>query len=480
VIGGVSSPLKRPADFSPVPAVLLVLTLAGPGTVRCGAAPSEITTRLEAPGALSSRFLTDTGTGRVLFVDIRDPRRPEKDFTALGFGSPALTLGPVDQGGLFREIGNPLGYGAGSPVFEEETRLTLRTGMDRSSRLGVWVAAPDGLLGVGGFLRGGEDLHAAASLALGGRGEPRLSALVMASCPDPGRVPDEWFPDRPVYPGGALLHLAAGARVPLDTLTGADTSLGLSFGISRGARVPSSGFVHLRGFHRSALVEAGIMAGTCGAGYVTPAGTYPSDRGAVAAEARLFPRGTLSVHGRLRSEGGRAESLPGRRAPGRRDLEGGLDLRGRRMKLSLAGAGSREISSGGTVSRRFVSRASAACRGKTASLEAGFRGEWNDGAFGKARISWEAEFRPRGWELGVQASGEWKPGPGPGPQPGLTGLTPEPEISGGIRGALARRGTRIEAELQFQGLSADPSGIAAFRKDPIKHARFILGWRIRR
>lgn len=420
---------------------------------------------MEAPGSLSSRFLGDIGAGRFLFVDIRDPKKPEKDYTALGFSSPVLSLGPVDQGGLFREISNPLGYGAGSAVFQEDTRLSLRIGMDRSSRQGLWASVPGGLFGIGGYVQNGEDLHAAASFSAGSRGGPQISALAMASNPEAGRIPDDWFPSKPIYPGGSLFHLAGRSLAPLGSLTGGETFLGISWGLSRGSLVPAAAFVHLHGIHRSPLVEAGLMAGACSPGYLTPAGAYPSERHAAALMAKIFPKGPLTLRLRLRVQEGRAESLPTRCSSQKQDLEGGLDLRGKKIRASLEGGGTQDLSTRGRLSQKNLARASAAYRGKKLWLDGSLKGEWTDGLLTQLRGSGELEYRPGCWEGGLRLWGDRKA---------------RSLLSASLWGALVSRGTRIEGEIRLRDLPLEPSQGRIFSKDPMEYFLFCLAWRIRR
>ncbi|MDR3200947.1 MAG: hypothetical protein LBT68_05760, partial [Spirochaetales bacterium] len=144
-------------------------TLFSPGALQAqyllGEEPvsADVYSSAALPGYLTSRFLADAGGYRFLFLSLRDFENPEKDYTAAGFDSPWLTAGPVNTGGLFREIFSPLGYTAGSSVFAETSRLSLKTVPERSTRQGVWVSVPGDYVALGAYTDGDEITHAAAA-----------------------------------------------------------------------------------------------------------------------------------------------------------------------------------------------------------------------------------------------------------------------------------------------------------------------------
>jgi hypothetical protein len=132
--------------------------------------------------------------------------------------------------------------------------------------------------------------------------------------------------------------------------------------------------------------------------------------------------------------------------------------------VTLEGGGTRETSSAGRTARRSFIRAAAAYRGRKTSLDGSLSGAWENGGFAGGKLSCEAEVRPRGWEFGLRAAGEWKP---------------EPEFSCGVRGALVRRGTRIEAEARLDGFVPGAAGLKSLMAAPLRFVVFSVAWRVR-
>ena len=442
------------------PAIVLAVCVLSSISQPAGGDPplsSEITTRLDLPGYWSNRLILDRGQTRMVAVSLRDIRDPERDFQAAGFGSPALAAGPLDAGGLLREVSNPLGYGPASDVFSETTGLSLRTIMAKSSRFGIWASVPGRAFSLGGY-RNGEDIsHAAAAVNLGGGTNPAFSGLMMVSNPGERLETDTWFPEKPLFPGGTLYHAAARMRVPFDNLTGAETRAGLSFGVSRGERTPAAGFVHAFGSHKSKNVEVNVLSGFCNEGYLTPGGAYPSLRTSHSAAVRLFPKGPLIPRAAAARDGYQVFRPTSPFRPSRRSLSAGAEYKTKNLSLNLEGTGKRERDAGGRESVRRSADASVRYRRNPLVISGQAGVVRQDDSEPALTAALEAEYRPKGWEFTARAG---------------YGTAPVQAVTGKISCSIRRRGMNA-------GVSAELS--RPFEPgDPLRYLVFSLFWRVRR
>jgi hypothetical protein len=426
---------------------------------------SEMTTELDILGLWTNRLVLASGASKLLLLDRRDVHGRLDDYSMAGFSSPALVLGPVDLHGLLREIGNPLGYGPRSGVFSETCGLSLKTGTDRSSRTGVWVSIPGDYAGVGAYRVDKETAHLAAAFNLGGPDTPEFSGLFLASHPDEGPPKDEWFPEKPSYPGGTLQHIAGRVRVPLHTLLGEETRLGLTWGLSRGERSPPSGFVHATALFRVWWLEMYLLSGSAGQGYLSPAGTHSSLGTRSAASAALFPKDLLSPRFSFSEDVYRRYALPVPSIPRRREISAGLGLKTRSFSGSLDRTWKYGWDESGSQTLNESFKAGVDFRTKTFSLGAEYSSDRENGAETRKTAAFEGEYRPKGWEFAMRCKGIWEP---------------DPKVLGKISLAVSRPRMKagVSAEL-VRPLPPSAEGILLFQENPLRFLCLSIYWKVR-
>jgi hypothetical protein len=426
---------------------------------------SETTTELEMPGLWTNRLILSSDTSKLLLLDRRDPTGRLEDYFMAGFASPVLVAGPVDLRGLLREVGNPLGYGPRSGVFSEPCGLSLKTGTDPSSRTGLWISVPGDRAGVGAYRVDEETAHLFTAFNLGGPETPDFSGLFLISHPDEGPPRDEWFPEKPAYPGGDLHHIAVRVRVPLHTLVGEETRLGLTWGLSRGERKPPSGFVHAFALFRVWWLEAYLLSGSAGRGYVAPTGTTPSLGTLNAAYTAFFPKDLFSPRLSLSEEVSRRDGLPVSILPRRRVISAGFGLKSRSFSGYLDRTWKYGRDDSGADSRNGSLKAGFGLRKKTFSLGADYSIDWEEGEDVRKTAVLEGEYRPKGWEFSLRLKGLWEP---------------DFEIQGKADLAISRPGMKagLSAEL-VRPLPPSGEGLLLFQEAPLRFLRVSIYWKTR-
>ena len=202
------------------------------------------------------------GFCRFLYVDVRNSDGPVHN--SFGFSFPWVTAGPLIVKGLLREIYNPLGYSVTSSVFREKTDINLSSSFSNSGRNGLILEIVPDVLGFyqyesaeiskfGGFISYRNDLSA--------------EILFNFSEPDADEVPDSWFLETPVFPGGMLSHTAfrLSFKKPLFFIF-------LSAGFSGGKLVRPGYFTNTVLMLRNDFVEIGGLVGITSEYYFNPDG----------------------------------------------------------------------------------------------------------------------------------------------------------------------------------------------------------------
>jgi len=195
--------------------------------------------------------------------------------------SPLLRVGPLVPSGLLRELADPLGFDAGSYVFEERSGFTV----DGSStaRPAGFVCLPPGAIGVFGapLEEGGAELGAFLNSAP--RKPWRAEAAAWFSEPPAVRFGDSWYRVNAPFPGGQLLDVGCRLRTVLPGI-----SFGATFGGSLGTSTGPGWLLQLNGTAAAGPLEVSFFGGGSG-GYRSPSGTVSP------AAWRASGRGRLAV-----------------------------------------------------------------------------------------------------------------------------------------------------------------------------------------
>ncbi|MDR1626900.1 MAG: hypothetical protein LBT33_10225 [Spirochaetia bacterium] len=414
---------------------------------------AEISSSAASPAYLANRLFAQYDDYRLLFVSLKDFDEPEKDYAAAGFDSPWLTAGPLKTEGLFREIFSPLGYSAGSPVFAESSRLSLNTASPRSTRKGLWLGLPGDYAALGAYTDGEDVGHAAASVNFfkGKRG-PLLSGLLMLSRP-PGRLDsDDWFPEKPLFPGGEVYHAAFRGQIPFDRFSGGVTRAGLSSALGFGERVAPAAYYTLFASHTDKTWDIRLLHGAADKDYVSPSGKYPTYLASRSASLKLFPRGTFVPYIGASRELYQVYKPTLARRPESRRLSGGAEYRTKRLSLRMGGEGKTETDSDGRRGRERSLSASVLYKTGGGSLGAEYSAGWEEALMKRRRLALRAGYSPKDWDFALRVKGEW---------------SPDLRLSGKISAALDKPDLRagLAAEVA-KALSPQPSGFEALREDP--------------
>jgi hypothetical protein len=204
-----------------------------------------------------------------------------QDFSAweteatLGFSAPWICVGPLSLTGLLREASNPMGYSAGSEVFQERTCLRLDSSFPLSSRGLIWMPVPGAL---GFFLIEGRGeapaLGSFANLMVG----PGLGVEVVLLLEKPPAVAAEeaWLPSSAPWPGGRLLRTAI--RIMADN---PGLSLTAALGSTLAERALPGMFWHLVGDASGAVVSGSMLLAGATRSYLLPDGSTPAQAASV-------------------------------------------------------------------------------------------------------------------------------------------------------------------------------------------------------
>ena len=202
-------------------------------------------------------------------------------FPSLEVETPWLAAGPLQPAGLAREVLDPLGFSAGSAVFTERTGLSLDPSGSPCPFSLVFTPVP-GSLGfyavpvMDGCPAFGSFVSVAPTSWLG------MEAEVQGEDLPPGRAPQEWFPQRPPFPGGQLLQAAGRIQVRLSSFAACG-----SFGSSFAQWAPPGCFFHVEAEYARGPLSASLFVGAAGDSYRTPAGHTAGAQSRVSARIGL-------------------------------------------------------------------------------------------------------------------------------------------------------------------------------------------------
>ena len=301
----------------------------------CAGVEGSLASELEELRLMRTRLIVNLEGARFLLVEERELEEV-KDLR-LGFASPLLTFGPLSPCGMLRQVFQPLGYGAGSGVWRENTDLRLDASFTGGSWKGVLVeAVPEALglfllrgrrrpLSYGGFLK----LRAGKSLL--------LEALMVASNPPADGLAEDWFAPEPPFPGGRLLLLGgklAFSAPPLGAFVLAARS--------SGAAVPQGGWALFGAAYERRGMMLDLLLGGCSREYRSPDGEASGDLFTAGLSLKLPLGETLRLGGKAQRTLGRPPALPRDLPPLREEAcflgQAALPL-GRRWQMRLeAGA----------------------------------------------------------------------------------------------------------------------------------------------
>ncbi|MDR1316564.1 MAG: hypothetical protein LBK13_06790 [Spirochaetales bacterium] len=404
-------------------------------------------------GYLTNRLFARYDGYRLIAVSAKDFADSEKDYTAAGFDSPWLTAGTVNTEGLFREIFSPLGYSAGSPVFTETSRLSLNTTPQRSTRTGVWLKTPGDYAALGAYTDAQDISHSAATLNFfrGKRG-PLLSGLLMLSQPPSRLELDDWFPEKPLFPGGTLYHAAFRGQIPFDSYSGGITRAGVSSALCFGERTRPAAYYTLFASHTDKTLDIRLLYGHADTQYTTPEGRYPSYLVNRSATLKLFPRGTVRPYIGVSRHLYQVYKPTAEHRPERLLVSGGTEYRTKRLTLKISGSEKTETDAAARHTRQESLAASFLYRTGRLSLGAEYASGWEEAVMRNRRFSMRAGYSPKGWDFAARTKAEWKP---------------DLRLSGKLSAALdkPRLQAGIAAELT-KALGPRPSALEALRENP--------------
>jgi hypothetical protein len=205
-------------------------------------------------------------------------------FPAIAVETPWLVAGPLQPAGLLREVQNPLGFSAGSSVFQERTGLSLDLSILGGRTCFACLPIP-GALGLFCLPMTDESLAIGLFVSAAPAAWLGMEAEIQVEDVAPAGAATEWFPDRPAFPGGALVQLAGRIRARVPGFAACGT-----IGCSLAETAPPGGFFHLESEYKNGPAEVALLVGAAGEGYRTPAGRT------VGAQWRVS--GKVGLHGR--------------------------------------------------------------------------------------------------------------------------------------------------------------------------------------
>ncbi len=238
----------------------------------------------------SNRLSVELYRTRLLAIDVRDaspealPGAPV--YQAVGVTSPLLLAGPVEQQGLHRVVGNPLGYTASSSALTEATRLRLDGSFSPASREALSLRFWEQRLQLSG-IRSRAGYSTGSLYAAPFRGPHlRTELFVMATETEPrgleGSEEDSWFAEKRPRPGGPLTLATATFE-----LSGGASGLKSFLGASLSEGLPPGGYLLLRYVYEREAVETAFLAGRQSGYYAEPDGDYGTSKDRLGAVVRL-------------------------------------------------------------------------------------------------------------------------------------------------------------------------------------------------
>ncbi len=227
------------------------------------------------------------GTSRFIYINVR--KEDEPVYSSFGFSFPWITVGPLTVKGLLREINNPLGYSALSNVFKEYIDINLNGSFTDPGKNGLLIEIIPDVIGIyqynsseiskfGGFLSYKNDLS--------------VELLFSASRPEKEAVPDSWYLDAPVFPGGMLFHNAYRLAFKVPSLFAS-----LSGCISSGELVKQGYFTNIDFIVKTDFMELAGLAGFSSDSYFNPDGKDSNYRSQYNADIWIKAIGPLSFGG---------------------------------------------------------------------------------------------------------------------------------------------------------------------------------------
>ncbi len=448
------------------PACLVVLSLLSTGvSFGAPALESELVTVLEVPGRWTNRLLVETETARLYLLHRENVREQGRREATAGISSAAFVAGPVEPLGLFRETENPLGFGDSSDVFRERSGLALAADLEIAPRHGAWASTPGGGFSLGGFAKGGDGGRIAAASRLDFLDAFSAECLLQTSHPEKAAESEDWFPDKPLYPGGPVHNASArlGARFP--RTPAGDVRLGLSSGCSFGERVRGGSFVHAFAAQEGEFAETSFLVGCCDPQYVTPTGSYPAGRFVGSGTVSLFPDAFAEPRVRARIERERQRPLPVRTPPLDEDYSCGLRLGTKRIFCFAEAEYDRDRDADGDRSAGDSLAFEATWRDDFYFLHGRLARRKSGSGEETVSLSLEGEFRRPDWEVAARVRAE---------------RDGELLVSGKLEAAVKGRGFRIGASAGLvRGLPVSGAGRRAFALHPLEYAAFSLFWSAR-
>ncbi len=238
----------------------------------------------------SNRLSIELYRTRLLAIDVRDAS-PEAlpgvpVYQAFGLASPLFLAGPVEQQGLHRVVGNPLGYSASSSALTEATRLRLDGSFSPASREALSLRFWEQRLQLSG-IRSRAGYSTGSLYAAPFRG-PRLRTELFAMVTETdaqgleGSEEDSWFAEKRPRPGGPLTLASATFEI-----NGRDSGFKSFLGGSLSEGLPPGGYLLLRYVYAREVVEAVALAGRQGGYYAEPDGDYGTSKDRLGAVVRL-------------------------------------------------------------------------------------------------------------------------------------------------------------------------------------------------
>ncbi|HUV06398.1 MAG TPA: hypothetical protein VMX75_01635 [Spirochaetia bacterium] len=230
---------------------------------------------------VNSRFLFSGGDWEIVGLDVR--KRGTPVYQILGLRLSWLTAGPLCLKGLLREVFNPLAYSTGSSVFAEEIGIDLDKSFEGGGRRGMALSLVPGYLTW--FLLNAQrstKTGLTASLPFGEALNAEL--LLCTSHPPRGDPGESWHAERPLFPGGRLVHGAARLSLDRPTFYGV-----LSAGFSGGERTFPGFFSHSDIAFRPGAFEMGLNLGLASNSYFDPNGRWNGKGIAAGLDLWLLP-----------------------------------------------------------------------------------------------------------------------------------------------------------------------------------------------
>jgi len=221
---------------------------------------AEAVVRLSWRGDLAVRCEIPLGAALLRLGCEADAKGPV--LLVAGLDSPLVRLGPLAAAGLLREAGDPLGFGPGTTVGDEETGLRLDGSLHAAGGWSAEIMPVPGSFGLFWMDAGGSHVLG-CRCAWGRRGPLELDAAAAVGGRAPADAPASWVVEHPTAAAGRTLHGAA--RI---VARGSGWSATVSGGMSAAERAPPGLFVLATASFRQREVGVDLLAAGASAGYL--------------------------------------------------------------------------------------------------------------------------------------------------------------------------------------------------------------------